>query len=77
MQIFKLKTKDKKKKLIFAFIIFLKNKGFIQHNKKNTRCFACNKQTLGIFHQAKEIIKKMEGVKTEKDPKIVNDSDDD
>jgi hypothetical protein len=40
--------------------IFFYSTGFIQHNKKNSRCFACNKQTLGIFHQAKEIINKME-----------------
>ncbi len=34
-------------------------KCFIQHNKKNTKCFACQTQTMGIFFVAKDIIKKM------------------
>lgn len=34
-------------------------KCFIQHNKKSTKCFACQKQTQGIFFVAKDIIKKM------------------
>jgi RING finger protein 113A len=34
-------------------------KCFIQNNKKSTKCFACKKQTLGIFFVAHDIIKKM------------------
>jgi RING finger protein 113A len=37
-------------------------KCFINHNKKDTRCFACKKQTLGIFFEAKDIIKKIKEV---------------
>lgn len=42
-------------------------KCFIQHNKKSTKCFACNKQTQGIFHPANEIIKKMNQLKAKPD----------
>lgn len=34
-------------------------KCFLARNKKTTKCFACNVQTMGIFFEAKEIIKKM------------------
>lgn len=61
--------------LIFFFII--NKSGFIQHNKKSTKCFACQKNTLGIFHQAKEIIKKMAAIDNEKPTELANKSDDD
>lgn len=34
-------------------------KCFLARNKKTTKCFACNTQTMGIFFAAKEIIEKM------------------
>lgn len=34
-------------------------KCFLARNKKTTKCFACNTQTMGIFFVAKDIIKKM------------------
>lgn len=34
-------------------------KCFVQHNKKTSRCFACNAQTQGIFFVAKDIVAKM------------------
>lgn len=34
-------------------------KCFVQHNKKDSKCYACKTQTQGIFFTAKEIIKKM------------------
>ena len=40
-------------------------KCFIAHNKKSTKCFACKKQTLGIFFVAKEIIQKMKAAAEE------------
>ncbi|RNA34613.1 RING finger protein 113A-like [Brachionus plicatilis] len=43
-------------------------KCFVQNNKKNSRCFACKKQTLGIFFAAKEIIKKMNDIKQQSEP---------
>jgi RING finger protein 113A len=33
-------------------------KCFIQHNKKSSKCYACGKQTQGIFALAKEILNK-------------------
>jgi RING finger protein 113A len=34
-------------------------KCFLKHNKKTTKCFACNAQTQGIYYVAKEIVKKI------------------
>lgn len=42
-------------------------KCFVQHNKKNTRCFACKTQTLGIFFVAKDIVKRMNDAKKQAD----------
>ena len=44
-------------------------KCFVQHNKKNSRCFACKAQTQGIFFVAKEIIRKMKQAEDDKEAK--------
>lgn len=49
-------------------------KCFVQYNKQNSRCFACKKQTMGIFFAAKDIIKKMNAV--DQDNKHSNDKND-
>lgn len=38
-------------------------KCFVQHNKKNSRCYACKAQTQGIFFVAKDIVEKMKKAK--------------
>lgn len=54
-------------------------KCFLAHNKKTTKCFACHTQTLGIFSQAKDIIKKMaQAAENENGSKVnANKSDED
>ena len=42
-------------------------KCFLARNKKTTKCFACNAQTMGIFFVAKEIIKKMSEAASERE----------
>jgi RING finger protein 113A len=49
-------------------------KCFIQHNKRNTRCFTCKTQTQGIFFAAKDIIKKMQLANTN-NAKKTNDNE--
>jgi len=43
-------------------------KCFIQHNKKDTRCFVCRTQTMGIFFVAKEILNRMQKSKEAEEP---------
>ncbi len=53
----------------------------LDHYRKSQRCFACGRQTNGVFNPAKDIIAKLEAAKKAEDAakdsnRIVNDSDD-